>query len=105
MDPDKKIFTEYQALITVTADKYLNLYIQQVPKENRSLETAGDFLTKHDQQFRREVARIGVDMLHDHGLSKEVQQVILEYNSWAISKLFVEVMNASAEKPFLETKI
>jgi hypothetical protein len=102
---NNQVFTEYQAKITVVAELYLSKYLQQVPKESRTLDTAGEFLKSHNDQFRKEVAAIGVDMLHNHGLSKEAQQVILENNSWAVSKLFVEVMNASADKPFLATKV
>ena len=99
------IFTEYQAKTALTTDCYLKKYLQQVAKEDRTVDTAGEFLKNHYDQFRKEVAKIGINMLHLHNLSEEVSEVVLENNSWAISKLFIEVMNASSDKPFIATKI
>ncbi len=103
--PNKNlIFTEYQTRVSFVADSYLNKYLQQVAKEKRTIDTAGEFVKTHDTEYRNAIAGIGVDMLHNQ-LNKEVQEIVLENNKWAISKLFVEVMNASIDKPLFGTEI
>ncbi|RAI96982.1 hypothetical protein LX64_05182 [Chitinophaga skermanii] len=105
MGNPEQILTEYKAKIEVVTQQFLNAYLAEVPKDNRTIDTAGAFLGKHNDSFRKAVATIGVDMLHNHGLGPEVQQVVLENNSWAVAKLFVEVMNASSSVPLFGSKL
>ena len=99
------IFIEYQAKVSFVTDNYLNKYLQKTTKENRTVDTAKEFLSTYSDKFREEIASIGVNMIHNHGLTKEVEEVVLGNNSWAISKLFVEVMNTSTDNPIFDTKI
>ena len=98
-------FLEYEAQIAILTDSYVTKYFQKVAKENRNPETAYEFLKNNQEQFRDAVAKITVDMLHNNTHNEEFQKAILEKNSFAISKLTVEVNNASTDNPYYATKI
>ena len=99
------ILIEYQAITSNITDAYLAKYLQQVAKENRTVDTAGEFLKIQDEQFREKIASAFVNVIARHRCSQEVQKALLEHNKWAIGKLAVEVMNASTDKPTLGTMI
>lgn len=98
-------FLNYEAQITILTDSYLAKYFQKIAKENRNQETANEFLKNNQEQFRDAVAKITVGMIHNNINNEEFQKEILEKNSWAISKLAVEVNNASTDNPRWATKI
>ena len=99
------VFIEYQAITSNITDAYLEKYLQQVAKENRTVNTAGEFLKIHDEQFREKIASTFVNIIARHKCTEEVKKALLEHNKWAIGKLAVEVMNASTDKPILGTII
>ena len=90
---DNVLLNEYKLKIDDLVNLYLNKFKEQVSKNNRNLESASAFMNNYYRQYRQEVARIGVDMLHESNLSKDMLSILLEKNTYAISKLYTEIMN------------
>jgi hypothetical protein len=99
------ILNEYKTKIEALTNGYLKKLISEIPEENRNIERAREFLSKYYDEYRRAVARIGVDMLHNHDLSEEAKQVVLEKNGSAIAKLFTEVANLSLGSKYFGTDL
>ncbi|GGA92372.1 hypothetical protein [Puia dinghuensis] len=105
MTKDNEYLVEYQAKINTVTFKYLESFKAEVSKDKRTFDTASEFLNKHNGTFRSEVAGVGVDLLHSHGLNPEAVKVVIENNGWAVSKLFVEVMNEGMGRQVFATNI
>ena len=91
--------------ISVTAEKYILIYFECTPKENRTTEAARKFLNKHYKSFRKEIVDIGVDTLYSCNFNKEAHKAILENYRWAVAKLFIEIVFSSTKNLFTEKKL
>jgi hypothetical protein len=92
------IYTKYEVLIQNACDKYVQLYKQQYPQE-RTMDTAKEFMDKYYENYRKDVAGIGVDCMHEAGMTNETSVKIINQNAWSIGKLFSEIMKLSSDFP------
>src|ERR1035437_7660696 len=92
------LYTKYEVAIQHICDKYVNEYKNNFPDE-RTMDTAKQFMDNHYDKYRKEVAQTAVDIMHEAGIASEVSAKILNQNSLTIGKLFSEIMKLSSDLP------
>ena len=95
MDTTQQFLAKYKALTQQSLDKYMSMYREAHP-QNRDIETARVFMDEHYEDYRKEVARIAIDTMHEAGISNhELNKQIVEHNPSSIGALFGEIMRDS----------
>lgn len=89
----EQLLVKYEVLVKDSLDKYVRAYKLKYP-DSRNIDTAKEFMEENYDSYRREVAGIGIDIIHEAGLgNNEVARQIIDKNRFSIGALFGEIMN------------
>ena len=91
---ENNLYSEYEIKIELICSRYVGMYKNEFPEE-RTFDTAKEFMDREYEKYRKEVARVGIDIMHASGLNSDLSKKIINQNAWSIGKLFTDVMNLS----------